>query len=42
MCLCNGELIMKKPMQIPAKGTIGLQSEYGQWEFRRLRVKELP
>ena len=42
VCLCNGEMIMKKPMQIPATGTIGLQSEYGQFEFRRIRIKELP
>jgi hypothetical protein len=41
-CLCNGELIMKKPMTVPATGTIGLQSEYGQFEFRRIRIKELP
>lgn len=41
-CLCNGELIMKKPMKIPATGTIGLQSEYGQFEFRRIRIKEQP
>lgn len=41
-CLCNGELIMKKPMTIPAMGTIGLQSEYGQFEFRRIRIKEMP
>jgi hypothetical protein len=41
-CRCNGELIMKKPMTIPATGTIGLQSEYGQFEFRRIRIKELP
>jgi hypothetical protein len=41
-CLCNGELIMKKPMKVPATGTIGLQSEYGQFEFRRIRIKELP
>jgi hypothetical protein len=41
-CLCNGEPIMKKPMTIPATGTIGLQSEYGQFEFRRIRIKESP
>jgi len=41
-CRCNGELIMKKPMTIPTTGTIGLQSEYGQFEFRRIRLKELP
>jgi hypothetical protein len=39
VCRCNGELIMKKPMKIPAKGSIGLQSEYGQFEFRRIRIK---
>jgi hypothetical protein len=39
-CRCNGELIMKKPMKIPATGTIGLQSEYGKFEFRRIRIKE--
>jgi hypothetical protein len=42
VCLCNGEPIMKKPMPIPAAGTIGLQSEYGRFEFRRIRVKEMP
>jgi hypothetical protein len=33
---------MKKGMKIPDMGTIGLQSEYGQFEFRRIRIKELP
>jgi hypothetical protein len=41
-CLCNGELVQKKPMTVPAMGTIGLQSEYGQFEFRRIRIKETP
>jgi hypothetical protein len=40
-CQCNGEQI-GKPMTIPATGTIGLQSEYGRFEFRRIRVKETP
>jgi hypothetical protein len=40
-CKCNGELI-GKPMKVPEKGTIGLQSEIGQFEFRRIRIKELP
>jgi hypothetical protein len=40
VCRCNGELIMKKPMKIPATGPIGLQSEYGKFEFRRIRIKE--
>src|SRR5262249_34568402 len=40
-CKCNGELI-GKPMKIPATGTIGLQSEIGKFEFRRIRIKESP
>jgi hypothetical protein len=42
VCRCNGELIMKKPMKIPATGQIGLQSEYGKFEFRQIRIKEAP
>jgi hypothetical protein len=41
-CLCNGQPIMKKAMTIPATGAIGLQSEYGRFEFRRIRIKALP
>ena len=40
-CKCNDELI-GKPIAIPAQGKIGLQSEYGQFEFRRIRIKTLP
>jgi hypothetical protein len=40
ICKCNGEVI-GKPMKIPDKGTIGLQSEIGKFEFRRIRIKEL-
>jgi hypothetical protein len=39
VCRCNGELITKNPLQLPATGTIGLQSEYGAFQFRRLRIK---
>jgi hypothetical protein len=39
VCKCNGELI-GKPLRIPATGIIGLQSEIGRFEFRRLRIKE--
>lgn len=39
ICKCNGELV-GKPMKIPETGTIGLQSEYGRFEFRKVRVKE--
>lgn len=41
VCKCNGEPI-GKPMKIPASGTIGLQSEYGRFEFRHIRIKEMP
>ncbi|HTU22118.1 MAG TPA: DUF1080 domain-containing protein [Gemmataceae bacterium] len=41
VCKCNGERI-GKPMKIAATGTIGLQSEHGQFEFRRIRIKEMP
>jgi len=41
VCKCNGELI-GKPMKVPATGTIGLQSEYGRFEFRRIRIKAMP
>ena len=41
VCKCNGEMI-GKAMKVPDKGTIGLQSEYGVFEFRKIRVKELP
>lgn len=41
ICKCNGEPV-GKAMKIPAAGTIGLQSEIGKFEFRRVRIKELP
>lgn len=41
ICKCNGEVI-GRPMTVPAAGTIGLQSEYGEFEFRRIRIKESP
>ena len=41
ICKCNGELV-GKPMKIPETGTIGLQSEIGKFEFRRIRIKEMP
>ena len=39
ICKCNGETV-GKPMKVPEKGTIGLQSEIGTFEFRRIRIKE--
>ena len=41
LCKCNGEVI-GKPMRIPATGVLGLQSEIGKFEFRRIRIKEQP
>jgi hypothetical protein len=41
-CLCNGEFM--ENMKIPTKSGqgIGLQAESGKFEFRRIRVKEMP
>jgi hypothetical protein len=41
LCKCNGEVI-EKAMKCPLKGGIGLQAETGKFEFRNVRVKELP
>jgi hypothetical protein len=38
-CTCNGELL-EKALPIPARGGIGLQSETGRLEYRRIRIKE--
>jgi lysophospholipase L1-like esterase len=38
---CNGEVIMDA-MPIPATGGIGLESDHGQMEYRRIRVQETP
>jgi len=40
VCLVNGEMLGK--LKVPAKGGIGLQAETGKFEFRRIRIKELP
>jgi hypothetical protein len=40
LCKCNGEVI-EKAFKCPTKGPIGLQSEVGKFEFRRIRIKEL-
>jgi hypothetical protein len=40
-CRCNGEVI-EPAFKVPAKGAIGLQAEAGKFEFRRIRVKEMP
>ena len=38
---CNGEVIMDA-MPLPATGGIGLESDHGQMEYRRIRVQEAP
>jgi hypothetical protein len=42
-CLANGEkLIQQEVANLPVKGPIGLQAETGKFEFRRVRIKEMP
>lgn len=41
-CLCNGENLSPLSMSVPDNGGIGLQAETGKFEFRNLRLKELP
>ena len=40
-CKCNGE-ILEKAFKVPTKGGIGLQAETGKFEFRRIRIMEMP
>ena len=40
-CMCNGE-VLEKAMKIPAVGSIGLEGDRGQMEYRRIRIRELP
>jgi hypothetical protein len=41
LCKNNGE-VLEKAFQIPLKGGIGLQAETGKFEYRHIRIKELP
>ena len=38
-CTCNGELLIDA-MPVPPTGPIGLESDHGQMEYRRIRVQE--
>ena len=38
-CTCNGDVLVDA-MPVPSNGAIGLESDHGQMEFRRLRVQE--
>jgi lysophospholipase L1-like esterase len=40
-CTCNGELLLDA-MPVPATGPIGLESDRGQMEYRRIRIQEGP
>ena len=40
-CTCNGELLLDA-MPVPATGPIGLESDRGQMEYRRIRIKVSP
>lgn len=40
-CLCNGELL-EKEMKVPPTGSIGVEGDRGQMEYRRIRIKEAP
>ena len=41
-CLCNGELMENMKVPLKSGQGIGLQAETGKFEFRRIRVKEMP
>jgi hypothetical protein len=41
LCKNNGE-VLEQAFEVPLKGGIGLQAETGKFEFRHIRVKELP
>ena len=38
-CTCNGE-VLEDAMPVPANGPIGLESDHGQVEYRRIRIME--
>jgi lysophospholipase L1-like esterase len=39
-CTCNGDVIVDA-MPVPATGPIGLESDHGQMEYRRVRILEI-
>jgi lysophospholipase L1-like esterase len=39
-CTCNGEVLIDA-MPVPPAGPIGLESDHGQMEYRRIRVSEV-
>ncbi|MFO0964408.1 MAG: DUF1080 domain-containing protein [Gemmataceae bacterium] len=41
-CLCNGEFMENMKVPQASKQGIGLQAETGKFEYRRIRIKEMP
>ena len=41
-CYCNGEFLEDMPVPTKSGQGIGLQAETGKFEFRRIRIKEMP
>lgn len=39
-CTCNGE-VLEEMLKVPATGSIGLEADRGQMEYRKLRLKEI-
>lgn len=39
-CTCNGE-VLEAALKVPATGSIGLEGDRGQMEYRRIRVQEV-
>ncbi len=39
-CVCNGE-VLEEGMEVPDTGSIGVEGDRGQMEYRRIRIKEL-
>jgi hypothetical protein len=40
-CKCNSE-VLEKAFKVPGTGAIGLQAETGKFEFRNVRIREMP
>ncbi|WP_200869870.1 DUF1080 domain-containing protein [Pedobacter sp. V48] len=40
-CECNGE-VLEDALELPASGSIGLEGDHGQMEYRHIQIKELP
>ena len=40
-CTCNGE-VLEEAMKVPDTGSIGLEGDRGQMEYRHIRILELP